>query len=84
MESNFPRDGVVILAETWVNDITSVLVLRRKVDTLYGYVFFFYSFGYLLSRACLMCFCAAFMNEASQKPNAVLYTVPSGSYNMEV
>ena len=65
-------------------DTTSVLVLCRKVKTLYGYVFFFYSFGYLLSRACLMCFCAAFVNEASQKPKAVLYTVPSGSYNTEV
>jgi hypothetical protein len=61
-----------------------VLVFCRNVKSLYGYVFFFYSFGYLLFRACAMCFCAAAVNEASQKPKEVLYTVPASSYNTEV
>jgi hypothetical protein len=66
------------------NEITSALVLCRRVTTVYGYVFFCYSFGYLLSRACLLCCSAACVHEASQKPKAVLFAVPSDGYNTEV
>ncbi|KDR10131.1 gustatory receptor 5a for trehalose-like isoform X2 [Zootermopsis nevadensis] len=56
----------------------------KNVKTLYGYIYFFYSFGYLLFRASSMCFCAAAVNEVSQKPRDVLYAVPAGTYNAEV
>lgn len=51
---------------------------------VYPYVYFFFSFGYLLLRTCVVSLYAASIHDESKEPRRVLYSVPSESFCSEV
>lgn len=47
-------------------------------------IYFVYSFTYLVGRTCTVSLYAASINDQSKKPKAVLFSVPTESYGVEV
>lgn len=47
-------------------------------------IYFVFSFTYLVGRTCAVSLYAASINDQSKKPKAVLFSVPTESYGVEV
>ncbi|KAK3912602.1 Gustatory receptor for sugar taste 64f [Frankliniella fusca] len=56
----------------------------KLILDVYPYVYFFFSFGYLLLRTCVVSLYAASIHDESKEPRRVLYSVPSESFCTEV
>lgn len=54
--------------------------MRNAWEALY----FVYSFTYLVGRTCAVSLYAAAINDQSKKPKAVLFSVPTECYGVEV
>ncbi|CAG2069272.1 unnamed protein product, partial [Timema podura] len=56
----------------------------RPLNDPVDIVYFYYSFGYLLLRSVSVSLFAASIYDETKEPKAILYSVPSESFNVEV
>lgn len=56
--------------------------LKKRIN-IYQIIYFFWSFGFLILRTALVCFCAASINDESKEGKNVLYSIPQSSYCTE-
>lgn len=56
----------------------------RPMHNVWEAIYFVFSFTYLVGRTCAVSLYAASINDQSKKPKAILFSVPTESYGVEV
>jgi len=54
------------------------------MDNFWEALYFVFSFTYMVGRTCAVSLYAASINDQSKKPKAILFSVPTESYGVEV
>nr|XP_032517269.1 gustatory receptor for sugar taste 64e-like [Danaus plexippus plexippus] len=55
-----------------------------KVQSIEDFVYYFYSFSFLLTRSCVTSFLAANIHTVSKRPLMIIQHLPSAEYDIEI
>jgi len=68
---------------SYIHFIKAIRVFR-PMHNVWEAIYFVFSFTYLVGRTCAVSLYAASINDQSKKPKAILFSVPTESYGVEV